>query len=124
MRPRYTAEIIRKLYIILGGVIALSHHEKWDGTGYPQGLSGAKIPLAGRITAIADVFDALTSKRPYKEPFSQEKSYAIIREGLGNHFDPDVVDAFFSIEEEILSIKEKYKDEQESLFVKIAGKPS
>ena len=108
-------------FISLGEVIALSHHEKWDGTGYPQGLSGTKIPLAGRIAAIADVFDALTSKRPYKEPFSLEKSYAIIREGRGSHFDPDVVDAFFAVEEEILSIKEKYKDEQESLLVKVAG---
>lgn len=111
-------------FINLGEVIALSHHEKWAGAGYPHGLSGEKIPLAGRIVAIADVFDALTSKRPYKEPFSLEKSYKIIREGRGNHFDPDVVDAFFAIEEEILSIKEKYKDEKESLFVKIAGKPS
>lgn len=111
-------------FINLGEVIALTHHEKWDGAGYPQGLSGEKIPLAGRIVAIADVFDALTSKRPYKEAFSLEKSYKIIREGWGNHFDPDVVDAFFAVEEEILSIKEKYKDEQESLFVKIAGKPS
>ena len=111
-------------FIKLGEVIAISHHEKWDGAGYPQGLSGAKIPLVGRIVAIADVFDALTSKRPYKEPFSLEKSYKIIREGRGNHFDPDVVDAFFAIEDEILSIKEKYKDERESLFVKIARKPS
>lgn len=111
-------------FINLGEVIALSHHEKWDGAGYPQGLSGEKIPLVGRIVAIADVFDALTSKRPYKGPFSLEKSYEIIREGRGNHFAPDVVDAFFAIEDEILTIKERYKDEGESLFVKIAGKPS
>lgn len=88
--------------------IAISHHEKWDGSGYPKGLAGADIPLAGRITAIADVFDALTSKRPYKEPFSIEKSFAIIRESRGGHFDPAVVDAFFTIEKEILQIKKTY----------------
>ncbi len=111
-------------FINLGEVIALSHHEKWDGNGYPRGLSGEEIPIAGRIVAIADVFDALTSKRPYKEPFSLKKSYTIIRESSGSYFDPDVVDAFFAIEDEILTIKEKYKDEKESLFVKITGKPS
>lgn len=68
-------------FIQLAEVIALSHHEKWDGSGYPNGLKGSEIPLAGRITAIADVFDALTSKRPYKEPFSVGKSFGIIREG-------------------------------------------
>ena len=79
----------------MGRVIALSHHEKWDDSGYPQGLKGRKIPLIGRIVAIADVFDALTSKRPYKEAFSVEKSNRIIAEGREAHFDPDVVDAFF-----------------------------
>jgi len=111
-------------FIRLAEVIALTHHEKWDGSGYPNGVKGAKIPLAGRVTAIGDVFDALTSKRPYKEPFSLEKSFGIIREGRGNHFDPDVVDAFFAIEDEVLSIKERYKDERESLFVKIAKEAS
>ncbi|MBW2118424.1 MAG: two-component system response regulator [Deltaproteobacteria bacterium] len=109
-------------FIKLAEVIALTHHEKWDGSGYPLGLKGPKIPLAGRITAIADVFDALTSKRPYKEPFSLEKSYGIIREGRGSHFDPEVADAFFAVENEILSIKAKYKDEQESLLVQLVGK--
>lgn len=113
-----------KGFIKLGEVIALTHHEKWDGSGYPKGLKGKKIPLAGRIVAIGDVFDALTSKRPYKEPFSLEKSYGIIRESRGSHFDPDVADAFFAVENEILSIKEKYKDEDQSLFLRIAGKAS
>ncbi len=99
-------------FIKLGEVIALTHHEKWDGSGYPKGLKGSIIPLAGRIVAVADVFDALTSKRPYKEPFSSEKSYSIIKEGRGNHFDPDIVDALFAVEHEILSIKEKYKDDK------------
>jgi len=101
-------------FIELAGVIALTHHEKWDGNGYPKGLKGTNIPLAGRITAIADVFDALTSKRPYKEPFSVEESLGIIEKGRGSHFDPKVVDAFFAIKDEILSIKEKYKDQEES----------
>ncbi|MBI5604314.1 MAG: two-component system response regulator [Deltaproteobacteria bacterium] len=108
-------------FIKLGEVIALSHHERWDGSGYPRGLSGKKIPLAGRITAIADVFDALTSKRPYKEIFSVEKSYEIIREGRGTHFDPQVVEAFFLAQKEILDIKEKFKDEKESFLVQTAG---
>jgi putative two-component system response regulator len=97
-------------FIRLGETIAQSHHEKWDGSGYPNGLKGIEIPIAGRIAAIADVFDALISKRPYKEAFSVEKSLAIIREGRGSHFDPDVVDAFFAIQDEILTIKKQYGD--------------
>jgi putative two-component system response regulator len=97
-------------FIRLGETIAQSHHEKWDGSGYPNGLKGVEIPIAGRIAAIADVFDALISKRPYKEAFSVEKSLAIIREGRGSHFDPDVVDAFFAIQDEILTIKKQYGD--------------
>jgi putative two-component system response regulator len=100
-------------FIRLGETIALSHHEKWDGSGYPQSLAGIEIPIAGRITAIADVFDALTTKRPYKEPFSVEKSLAIIKVGRGSHFDPDVVDAFFAIQDEILTIKKQYSDDDD-----------
>lgn len=100
-------------FIRLAEVIALTHHEKWDGSGYPRGLRASEIPLAGRIVAIADVFDALTSARPYKEPFSLPESLHIVREGRG-HFDPDVADAFFAIEDEILSIREEYKNEEES----------
>jgi putative two-component system response regulator len=96
-------------FIKLAEVIALTHHERWDGSGYPQGLRGTRIPIVGRITAIADVFDALTTRRPYKEPFSLEKSFAIIRESKGTHFDPDVVDAFFAVQDEILAIKETYQ---------------
>jgi putative two-component system response regulator len=99
-------------FLKLAEVIALTHHEKWDGSGYPIGLRGIAIPLAGRIAAIADVFDALLSRRPYKEPFPLEKSFAIIREGRDSHFDPDVVDAFFAIKGEILTIKEEYTDTQ------------
>jgi len=111
-------------YVKLAETIALTHHERWDGSGYPKGHKDVKIPQAGRITAISDVFDALTSKRPYKEPFSLEKSFAIIKEGRGKHFDPDVADAFFAVQDEILSMKDKYKDEGESLLVRMVGKAS
>jgi putative two-component system response regulator len=103
-------------FIKLGEIIAHYHHEKWDGSGYPNGLKGVDIPIAARIVAIADVFDALTSKRPYKEPFSVGKSLAIVREGRGSHFDPDVVDAFFAIQDEIQTIKGQYDDEGKSYY--------
>jgi len=108
-------------FIKLGEVIALTHHERWDGSGYPGGLAGRKIPLVGRIVAVSDVFDALTTKRPYKDPFSLERSFLILKEGRGSHFDPEVVDAFFAVEDEILSIKEKYKDDGTSILYKLAG---
>jgi putative two-component system response regulator len=105
-------------FIRLGESIAICHHEKWDGRGYPNGLEGKAIPIAGRIVAIADVFDALTSQRPYKEAFPWEKSLAIIREGRGSHFDPEVADAFFAIQDEIRIIREQYdKDNQEAFDV-------
>jgi putative two-component system response regulator len=106
-------------FLKMGEIIALSHHEKWDGSGYPKALKNDKIPLAGRIVAVVDVFDALTSKRPYKEAFSLKKSFDIIKEGRGNHFDPEIVDAFIEISGEIISIREKYQDE-ESKFVQLA----
>jgi len=77
--------------------IAYTHHEKWDGSGYPRGLKGEDIPLSGRLMALADVYDALVSKRVYKPPFSHEKAYNIILEGRGTHFDPSLVDAFNEI---------------------------
>jgi len=85
--------------------IAISHHEKWNGKGYPQGLSGDEIPMVGRIVGLADVFDALTSKRPYKDPFPVEVAIDIIKKERGQHFDPDVVDAFLKNINEILKIK-------------------
>lgn len=75
-------------------IIALSHHERWDGGGYPYGLAGEQIPMAGRLTALADVFDALTSARPYKDPFSVERARDIICEERGTQFQPEIVDAF------------------------------
>jgi putative two-component system response regulator len=109
-------------FIKLAEVIAVTHHERWDGTGYPRGLKGAKIPLVGRITAIADVFDALNSKRPYKEPFPVEESLRMVKAGRGTHFDPDVVDAFFAVEDEILAIKNRYRDDSTSLLVLMAAR--
>ena len=79
---------------------AAYHHEKWNGTGYPRGLSNGEIPLEGRIMAIADVYDALVSKRPYKEPFSHEQAVEIIRRDSGVHFDPQIVDAFLNVAED------------------------
>ena len=81
--------------------LAVGHHEKWNGKGYPQGLEGENIPLSARVMAVADVFDALVSRRSYKEPFSIEKALDIIREGSGNHFDPNVVKAFLDAEDEV-----------------------
>jgi putative two-component system response regulator len=96
--------------------IAISHHEKWDGSGYPNGLKGEEIPIEGRIAAIADVFDALTSKRPYKEPFSVDKSFEIIRAGVNTQFCPKAAEAFFLSEDEILAVKDQYQDSGESIL--------
>jgi len=85
--------------------IAISHHEKWNGKGYPKGLAGEDIPLTGRIIGLADVFDALTSKRPYKDAFPVEKAIDIIKKERGEHFDPHVVDVFLENIDEILQIK-------------------
>jgi len=94
--------------IRLGEVIAMSHHEKWDGSGYPKGLAGEEIPVWGRICAVADVFDALTSERPYKEAYTNERAYQILLEGRGSHFDPDVIDVFFQRAHEIEAIQREY----------------
>jgi putative two-component system response regulator len=99
-------------FVRMGAMIALTHHEKWDGSGYPRGLKGTQIPLAGRIAALADVFDALTSKRTYKKAFSVQESNRIIKQGREKHFDPAVVDAFFAIQDEILHIKEMFEDQR------------
>lgn len=85
-------------FIEMGYQIALCHHEKWDGTGYPNGLKGSQIPLSARIMAIADVYDALRSERCYKKGFTHEQAYAIIEESSGSHFDPELVDVFIEFE--------------------------
>jgi len=91
-------------------IIALSHHEKWDGSGYPKGLVGEDIPLNGRIVALADVYDALRSDRPYKKAFSPEKTLAIIEEGAGSHFDPRIFEIFVKVRDEFEGIRQKYSD--------------
>ena len=90
--------------------IALSHHEKWDGTGYPKGLAGEDIPVEGRIVAIADVFDALTSQRPYKEAWPVQKAVDLIRSERGKHFDPQLVDCFLDNLDAIVAIKERWAE--------------
>lgn len=94
----------------VASLVAATHHERWDGTGYPQGLSGTDIPIEGRITAVADVFDALSTRRPYKEPFAIDECFRIVEEKRGSHFDPDVVDAFLIRRSEIVQISADYAD--------------
>jgi putative two-component system response regulator len=101
-------------FLNMGVCIARSHHERWDGSGYPDGLAGEAIPLAARIMAMADIYDALRSKRPYKEPFSHEQTCRIILEGDGRtkpeHFDPQILAAFKTVESEFNRIRTKLTD--------------
>lgn len=90
--------------------IARTHHEKWDGSGYPNGLAEEDIPLVGRICAVADVFDALTSNRPYKEAFSVDVALDIMEQGRGSHFDPRVLDALVRGIDDVLAIKRQFSD--------------
>jgi putative two-component system response regulator len=90
--------------------IALNHHEKWDGSGYPKQLKGEQIPLSARIVAIADVFDALTSVRPYKKAWSIEETLALLERDAGTHFDPSLVPIFISKLDDILAIRDAFKD--------------
>jgi len=94
-------------------LVALTHHEKYDGTGYPQGLAGEAIPLEGRIVALADVFDALSSRRCYKEPWPLEKVVEFLRDQKGKHFDPRLVDAFLECLPEVAAIQKTYEDNTE-----------
>ena len=102
-------------YLKAAEKIALLHHEKWDGTGYPYGLKGKKIPLFARIVSIADVFDALTSDRPYRKAFSVEEAFEIIKNESGKHFDPELVEIFLKIKDEIIEIRTLFKDEKNNL---------
>lgn len=120
MHPIIGAETLREVdkqhpgnsLIRMGIDIAASHHEKWDGSGYPYGLQGTEIPLVARILALGDVYDALTSKRCYKEAFSHEKSRQIVLDSSGTHFDPEVVDGFIQTEDEFKRIREYYQDSE------------
>ncbi len=111
--PQIGAEIIGEHasgVLCMARQIALTHHEKWDGSGYPEGLAGEAIPLAARIVAIADVFDALTTRRPYKEAWSMETAFCHLRSEAGRHFDPALVEPFIALEPEILAVRERWAE--------------
>ena len=99
----------------LAASVALTHHEKWDGNGYPRGLRGQDIPIEGRIIAIADVFDALTSERPYKKAWPVEDAVALLQRESGKHFDPELVPAFLSQMPALLEVKERWAETAVSL---------
>ena len=97
--------------LTLAAEIALTHHEKFDGAGYPNGSAGHDIPISGRIVAVADVFDALTSERPYKQKWETERAFEFLQQGRGAHFDPECVDAFMGCVDQVIAINAKYQDE-------------
>jgi len=103
---------IDSTFLAMAKIIALTHHEKWDGSGYPQGLSNDSIPILGRICGISDVFDALTSKRPYKNAWSADDAFDEINKCSGSHFDPELAANFIKIRPKIEEIKNKYEDPQ------------
>jgi putative two-component system response regulator len=118
--PQIGADIIgqhQSPLLRLAREVALCHHEKWDGSGYPAGMRGAAIPLSARVLCIADVFDALTTERPYKKAWDTDEAFAFINEQAGKHFDPEIVNIFLSIKDEILAIKHEYA-ETEQPFVR------
>jgi two-component system response regulator RpfG len=97
-------------YVRMGALIALGHHEKYDGSGYPNGLVGDHIPLSARIVAVADVYDALTSIRPYKKAWPAEDAFAQLQSQRGRHFDPRVVDAFLGVRDEVLRVQAQWQN--------------
>lgn len=97
-------------FLLTAADIAMSHHEKWDGSGYPNGLAGEDIPLAARIVAVADVYDALTTKRVYKAAMSHEEARKIIVNGRGSHFDPQMVDLFVEVEQDFINVAKELGD--------------
>ena len=107
-------------FLRLAKDIAHYHHEKWDGSGYPERLAGEAIPISARLMALADVFDALISRRVYKTPFPLEQAVAMIRAGRGRHFDPDIVDAFLSRLDEFTAIAARHADSEETVIAKVA----
>jgi len=112
-----TALGVKVEFLQIAREIALYHHEKWDGSGYPQSLAHDDIPISARLMAVADVFDALICRRVYRAPMPPEKVIRIIIEGRGTHFDPDIADAFFEIKDEFLKIAEQYVDYDADLAI-------
>ena len=118
LHPEIGAEILsgsKSQTIQMAETISLSHQERWDGSGYPKGLKGADIPIVGRIAAVCDVFDALTSVRPYKKAFSIEKSVKFLEDNSGKLFDPELVRAFIKALPEMIEIIEKFKERPEEI---------
>jgi len=116
--PEYGAEIIGETddpLFVASREIAHTHHEKWNGKGYPRALAGGEIPFFGRIVAVADVFDALTTERPYKKAWSVDDALTLIRREREQHFDPRIVDTFFGILPQIMELKETYGEDKQSL---------
>jgi len=107
-------------FLQLAKEIAYSHQEKWDGSGYPEGIGGDDIPISARLMAVADVYDALISRRVYKEGMPHEKAVEIILQGRGSHFDPDIADAFFVLSEDFRAIATKYADDDDAMREKEA----
>jgi len=105
-------------FLQLAKEIAYSHQEKWDGTGYPEGIGGDGIPISARLMAVADVYDALISRRVYKDGMPHEKAVEIIMEGRGTHFDPDIADAFFVLSEDFRAIAAQYADDDQAMTEK------
>ena len=95
--------------------VAYSHQEKWNGSGYPEGLAGDAIPISARLMAVGDVYDALISRRPYKEPMPHNQAVQLIIDGRGTHFDPDIVDAFIALQDNFLAISQQYADSDADL---------
>lgn len=113
------AEHPGNIFVQMGIEIARWHHERWDGAGYPDRLAGDDIPLPARLLALGDVYDALTTRRCYKEPLSHDRSREIIADGSGAQFDPAVVDAFIACEQEFIRTRERYEDTEEPLIVRL-----
>jgi two-component system response regulator RpfG len=97
-------------YVRMGALIALGHHEKYDGSGYPNGLVGDHIPLCARIVAVADVYDALTSVRPYKPAWTTENALEYVASQAGKHFDPRLVEAFLGVKREVTQVQNEWRD--------------
>ncbi|MCB1878954.1 MAG: HD domain-containing protein, partial [Gammaproteobacteria bacterium] len=118
VHTRIGYEILRdspSCFLKSGAVIALGHHERFDGKGYPNGLLGDKTPIEARVAAVADVFDALMSERPYKAAWTMERTLDYMREQRARHFDPDCIDAFFTKLDNIMTIRHQFADRVESV---------
>ena len=106
----------------MGETIAYTHHERWDGMGYPRGLQGSEIPVEGQIVSLVDVFDNLSSRRPYRDACSLDEAFEAIREGSGSQFSTEMVEVFLGIRDRIIQIKEQFEECGESIFLQMVGR--